>query len=59
MLVVNNLSDKMQETRLDLGAFDGRMPTNVLTDQVFPSISREPYTLRLQPYEFLWLDISP
>lgn len=59
MLVVNNLSDKMQETRLDLGAFGGRMPTNVLTDQVFPSISREPYTLRLQPYEYLWLDISP
>jgi maltose alpha-D-glucosyltransferase/alpha-amylase len=59
MLVVNNLSDKMQETRLDLGAFGGRMPTNVLTGRVFPSISREPYILRLQPYEYLWLDISP
>ncbi|HEX9077839.1 MAG TPA: maltose alpha-D-glucosyltransferase [Anaerolineae bacterium] len=58
ILVVNNLSDQVQETNLDLGAFEGRIPTDVLTNQMFRAITREPYNLHLQPYEYFWLDIS-
>ena len=58
VLVVNNLSSQGEETTLDLAAFEGRVPIDLVTDQTFPTITRESYPIRLKPYQFFWLNLA-
>ncbi|MBI4786221.1 MAG: maltose alpha-D-glucosyltransferase [Chloroflexi bacterium] len=59
VVAVHNLSERAQETGLDLGAFEGRTPVDLLTKQSFPPITREPYRVQFQPYQFFWLNLAP
>jgi len=55
LLVLVNLTDEMQAGTLDLAAFAGRAPVDVLCDQVWPTIGPEPYSFALEPYGYHWL----
>ncbi len=58
ILVVQNLSGQTQMAALDLGAFVGTMPRELVTDRPFPAIAHGPYHLSLKPYEYIWLDLK-
>ncbi len=59
ILVVNNLSAQVQEINLDLAAYEGVGPMELVTNQVLPEITRECMPLRLNPHGYLWLNLSP
>ncbi|MDG6910907.1 MAG: maltose alpha-D-glucosyltransferase [Nitrososphaerota archaeon] len=52
MLVVANLSRKPQCVDLDLGAFEGDRPTEVMGGSVFPDVGKVPYRLTLGAYGY-------
>ncbi|HKP75656.1 MAG TPA: maltose alpha-D-glucosyltransferase [Longimicrobiaceae bacterium] len=54
ILVVNNLSGAAQAVRLDLSAFSGRVPVELLGETEFLPIDKTPYALTLSPYGFFW-----
>ena len=58
VLVVNNLSSSVEETTIDLAAYAGRVPHDLVTGETCPPITREPYRLRLAPFQFYWLDLA-
>lgn len=57
VLSVNNLSTQSQQVTLELSAFNGGIPVNLLTGRSFPAVTRAPYILVLNPHEYLWLEI--
>lgn len=57
-LVVNNLSRFAQPACLDLHAFQGCIPIEMLGDLPFPAIGSEPYFVSLSPHGFFWLLIQ-
>jgi maltose alpha-D-glucosyltransferase/alpha-amylase len=59
VLCVTNLSRYAQPVDLDLAAFTGTTPIEMLGYVEFPPITREPYRLTLGPYGFLWLELHP
>ena len=59
ILCVANLSRFAQPVDLDLAAFEGATPVEMLGYVQFPSIERQPYRLTLGPYGFLWLELHP
>ncbi len=59
VLCVANLSRFAQPVSLDLSAFEGMQPVEMLGYVSFPTITREPYPLTLAPYSFLWLELQP
>jgi len=54
-LVLVNLSDERQSAPLDLAAYAGIKPVDVLTGRGWPEVRQAPYTLELEPYAYLWL----
>ncbi len=59
ILCVANLSRFAQPVSLDLAAFAGMEPVEMLGYVPFPTITTEPYALSLAPYSFLWLELQP
>jgi maltose alpha-D-glucosyltransferase / alpha-amylase len=61
VLCVTNLSRTVQPVELDLSAFAGMTPVEMLGLTEFPKIGQQPYFLTLPPYYFYWfrLQIAP
>jgi maltose alpha-D-glucosyltransferase/alpha-amylase len=55
LVVINNLSPEAQTLDLDLSAYHGRQPMDLITAEKLPSISHAPYTVQLSGYGFRWL----
>jgi maltose alpha-D-glucosyltransferase / alpha-amylase len=58
VLCVANLSRFAQPVSLDLAAFAGSEPVEMIGYVRFPTITDAPYTLSLAPYSFLWLELQ-
>jgi maltose alpha-D-glucosyltransferase/alpha-amylase len=54
VLCVSNLSRSAQAVELDLSAFAGRVPVDMVGGAVFPPVGQLNYLLTLQPFGFLW-----
>jgi maltose alpha-D-glucosyltransferase / alpha-amylase len=54
LLCVYNLSRAAQAVELDLTAFSGRVPVEILGGSAFPPIGQLTYLLTLPPYGFYW-----
>ncbi|MCK8784047.1 maltose alpha-D-glucosyltransferase [Roseomonas sp. NAR14] len=54
ILCVYNLSRAAQAVELDLAAFAGRVPVEMLGGTAFPGIGQLTYLLTLPPYGFYW-----
>jgi maltose alpha-D-glucosyltransferase/alpha-amylase len=59
VLVVNNLSRFAQPVELDLRAWQGLVPVEMLGNTAFPAIGERPYFLTLGPHSFLWFQLNP
>ena len=57
ILCVANLSRFAQPFELDLSAYAGLMPIEMLGYVEFPKITAAPYSLTLGPYGFLWFEL--
>ncbi len=58
VLCVANLSRFAQPVTLDLANYAGYEPVEMLGYVRFPAVTREPYSLTLAPYSFLWLELQ-
>jgi maltose alpha-D-glucosyltransferase/alpha-amylase len=58
ILCVANLSRSAQATELDLSAFQGRIPLEMLGRTRFPAIGELPYMVTLAPYGFYWFQLQ-
>ncbi len=58
VLCVANLSRFAQPVTLDLASYVGYDPVEMLGYVRFPTITREPYSLTLAPYSFIWLELQ-
>ena len=58
VLCVANLSRFAQPVSLDLAAYEGMEPVEMLGYVPFPTVTSEPYQLTLAPYSFLWLELQ-
>jgi maltose alpha-D-glucosyltransferase/alpha-amylase len=58
ILCVANLSRFAQPVELDLSAFEGMRPVEMLGYVEFPVITRRPYWLTPGPYGFLWFELQ-
>jgi maltose alpha-D-glucosyltransferase/alpha-amylase len=58
VLCVANLSRSAQAVELDLSAFQGRVPVEMLGRSAFPPIGSLPYLLTLPPYGFFWFTLA-
>jgi maltose alpha-D-glucosyltransferase/alpha-amylase len=54
VLCVNSLSKRAQPVELDLTAFSGLVPFELLGGNEFPKIGELPYFITLAPYSFFW-----
>jgi maltose alpha-D-glucosyltransferase/alpha-amylase len=54
ILCVANVSQSAQAVELDLSAYTGRVPAEMIGGSVFPPIGMLPYLLTLPPYGFYW-----
>jgi maltose alpha-D-glucosyltransferase/alpha-amylase len=52
LLCVANMSRTLQAVELELGAFESRVPVEILGGSSFPPIGRLPYLLTLPPFGF-------
>jgi maltose alpha-D-glucosyltransferase/alpha-amylase len=59
ILVVANLSRYVQPAELDLSAFNGWMPVEMIGRTEFPAIGEWPYFLTLGPHSFYWFRLEP
>jgi maltose alpha-D-glucosyltransferase/alpha-amylase len=59
MLVIANLSRFAQYVELDLSAFRGMVPVELLGQTDFPSIGELPYLVTLGPHAFYWFALQP
>ena len=59
ILVVANLSRFVQGVELDLSAFKGKVPVEMLGRAALPAIGDQPYLLTLGSYAFYWLTLQP
>ena len=59
ILCVANLSRFAQPVSLDLSAFIGMEPVEMLGYVSFPTITDAPYSLSIAPYSFIWLELQP
>jgi maltose alpha-D-glucosyltransferase/alpha-amylase len=57
VLCVANLSRTPQPAELDLSAFEGWVPYELLGFTPFPAIRREPYFLSLAGYGYYWFEL--
>ena len=58
ILCVSNLSRTAQAVELDLAAFAGRVPVDIVGGSVFPPVGQLTYLLTLQPYGVFWFLLS-
>jgi maltose alpha-D-glucosyltransferase/alpha-amylase len=58
VLCVANLSRFAQPVSLDMTAYVGMEPVEMLGYVPFPTITDAPYQLTLAPYSFLWLELQ-
>jgi maltose alpha-D-glucosyltransferase/alpha-amylase len=58
LLCVSNLSRTAQAVELDLSAFAGRTPVDIVGGAVFPAIGQLNYLLTLPPYAFFWFALT-
>jgi maltose alpha-D-glucosyltransferase / alpha-amylase len=58
ILCVANLSRVPQPVSLDLSAFEGMVPIEMLGYTAFPTIGREPYPLTLGAYGYYWFELQ-
>jgi maltose alpha-D-glucosyltransferase/alpha-amylase len=58
ILCVANLSRSVQPVELDLSAFAGFTPVEMIGYTDFPVIGRAPYFLALGPYGFYWFELQ-
>jgi maltose alpha-D-glucosyltransferase / alpha-amylase len=58
ILCVTNLSRAAQPVELDLAAFKGRVPVEMLGRTTFPPVGELPYLLTLPGYGFYWFLLS-
>jgi len=58
VLCVANLSRSVQPAALDLRAFAGLTPVEMLGYTEFPAITDVDYFLTLGPYGFYWFDLQ-
>jgi maltose alpha-D-glucosyltransferase / alpha-amylase len=58
LLCVANLSRSAQPCELDLRAFAGMVPVEMLGYTEFPAIGELPYFLTLGPYGFYWFELQ-
>ncbi|GIZ53275.1 alpha-amylase [Noviherbaspirillum aridicola] len=54
ILCVANVSRSAQAVELDLSAYAGRVPVEMVGGSAFPPIGQLPYLLTLPPYGFYW-----
>ncbi|MEC4717534.1 maltose alpha-D-glucosyltransferase [Noviherbaspirillum sp. CPCC 100848] len=54
ILCVANVSRSAQAVELDLSAYAGRVPLEMIGGSAFPPIGQLPYLLTLPPYGFYW-----
>jgi maltose alpha-D-glucosyltransferase/alpha-amylase len=59
ILVVANLSQRSQPVTLDLSAYQGASPVELLGETRFPAIQGAPYFLSLGPHGFYWFRLEP
>jgi maltose alpha-D-glucosyltransferase/alpha-amylase len=59
ILCVANLSRFAQPVSLDLSAFVGMEPVEMLGYVSFPTVTEGPYSLSIAPYSYLWLELQP
>ncbi len=58
VLCVCNLSRTAQAVELDLSAFSGRVPVDIVGGSVFPPVGQLTYLLTLAPYGFFWFQLA-
>ncbi|SDT47191.1 maltose alpha-D-glucosyltransferase [Bradyrhizobium canariense] len=58
ILCIANLSRSAQATELDLSAWKGRVPLEMLGRTCFPTIGDLPYMITLAPYGFYWFQLQ-
>jgi maltose alpha-D-glucosyltransferase/alpha-amylase len=58
LLCVANLSRSAQAAEIDLSAWRGWTPMEMLGHSEFPPIREEPYLVTLAPYGFLWFRLT-
>ena len=54
ILCVSNVSRTAQAVELDLSAFAGKVPVDIVGGSVFPPVGQLNYLLTLPPYGFFW-----
>jgi maltose alpha-D-glucosyltransferase/alpha-amylase len=59
LLVVANLSRTAQYVELDLSAFKGMVPLELLGQTEFPRVGEWTYLLTLGPHAFYWFSLEP
>jgi maltose alpha-D-glucosyltransferase / alpha-amylase len=57
ILCVANVSRSAQPAELDLSAFEGHVPVEMLGYTDFPAVGRAPYVLTLAPYGSYWFEL--
>lgn len=58
MLIVANLSRRVQSVELDLSGFRGQIPVEVFGQTRFPPAGADPYFLTLGPHDFYWFRLE-
>jgi maltose alpha-D-glucosyltransferase/alpha-amylase len=58
IVCVANLSRFAQYVELDLSAFNGRVPVELIGRVHFPPIGELPYLLTLGPHDFFWFELT-
>jgi maltose alpha-D-glucosyltransferase/alpha-amylase len=59
VLCVNNLSARAQAAELDLSAYEGMYPVEMMGRERFPPIGKLPYLLTFQAHSFYWFQLVP
>lgn len=59
LLCVANVARNAQAVELDLSAFAGQVPVEMVGGSAFPPIGNLPYLLTLPPYGFYWFLLAP
>jgi maltose alpha-D-glucosyltransferase/alpha-amylase len=54
-LILANLTDSSQKVALDLSAWSGRQPLDVLSAETWPAVGNAAYEIELKPYAYHWL----
>ena len=58
LICILNLTDQPQNLQLDLSRWNGAKVIDLLTEDPFPGITTEPYSVTLDPWAFHWLKVS-